>query len=124
MVTEITMHNFDDVLNANESSVKIVMFFGATCGPCKATIPHYEAAVEFFQTRGCKIECFKINAWEPVEQKEFCSTVWKIHGVPHFKAFFKGNLVTERIGGGDEEFMKSFLHEVVDITFKNFGEKI
>lgn len=124
MVTEITMHNFDDVLKNNESLVKIVMFFGPTCGPCKATMPHYEAATEFFQSMGCKLECFRINAWEPQDQKEYCNIVWKVQGVPHFKAFFKGNLVTERIGGGDESYMRSFLHEVVDITFKNFGEKI
>lgn len=123
MVTEITMHDFDRVLVKNMEFAKVIMFFGSTCGPCKATMPYYEAASDFFQSRNCKIQFYRINAWEPEEQREFCNAKG-INGVPHFKVYHNATLLTEKIGGGDEQHMRNFLHEIVDLTFKNFGEKL
>lgn len=123
MVTEINMNEFDEMLVTNMQAAKVIMFFGPTCGPCKATMPNYEAAANFFLSRNCKMEFFKLNAWEPEEQKNFCNAKG-ISGVPHFKAFHNGVQLTERVGGGDESYMIEFLQEIVDLTFKQYGEKL
>lgn len=123
MVTEITMAEMQKA-DTDDGSVRIVMFYGPTCGPCKATMPHYEAAAHFFETKGAKMQCFKINAWEPQEQFAYCKDTWGVEGVPHFKVFFRGTVIKDKVGGGDEEGMKAFLVEIVDDVFNKFQEKI
>lgn len=124
MVTEITMDYMIKGQPVEDSDVRIVMFYGPTCGPCKATMPNYEIASNFFEERGARIQCFKINAWEPAEQANYCRETWGVEGVPHFKAFYKGKMLKEKVGGGDEPTMKQFIHEVIDETFKVFQERI
>lgn len=124
MVTEITMEYMMQGQSVEDTDVRIVMFYGPGCGPCKATIPNYETASDFFETRGAKMKFFKINAWEPVEQANYCREKWGVEGVPHFKAFCKGTVIKERVGGGDEPTMKQFIHEVIDEAFKVFQERI
>jgi thiol-disulfide isomerase/thioredoxin len=124
MVTEITMAEMIEPLPYQDSIIRVVMFYGPTCGPCKATMPHYEAVSTLFEGMPVDIQFFKINAWEPVEQKEFVSTTYGINGVPHFKSFFRGQNATEKIGGGDEATMKKFIYEVIDEVFKQHGGKI
>lgn len=124
MVTEITMH---DMLNAEPSpddDLRIVMFFGATCGPCKATMPNYELAAEYYSKLTSNIKFYKINAWEPKEQLEFCNKYFNLQGVPNFKVFCRGQIVLEKIGGGDESTMKQFVQNSIDETFKKFGVRI
>lgn len=124
MITEITMQDMMTGQPSEDNEVRIVMFYGPTCGPCKATMPHYEIASEFFTNRGAKMQMFKINAWEPAEQANYCRETWKVEGVPHFKAFCRGQVIKEKVGGGDEPTMKAFMQEVVDEAFKIFQEKI
>ncbi len=124
MVTEITMQDMMEGQSTSDSDVRVVMFYGPTCGPCKATMPHYEATSEFFTERGARIKFFKINAWEPAEQANYCRETWNIEGVPHFKAFCKGEQLIEKVGGGDEPTMKAFIQEVVDTAFIKVQERI
>lgn len=124
MVTEITMHTLMEGQSTPDNDVRIVMFYGPMCGPCKATMPHYEAAAEFFVGKGARMQCFRINAWEPVEQLAYCKETWGINGVPHFKAFCRGEQLIEKVGGGDEATMRKFMQDVVDAAFTRFQEKI
>lgn len=124
MVEEITMVDMATGLPAPDNYMRIVMFFGATCGPCKATMPNYEAASDFFQERNALVKCFKINSWEPEDQKKYCEDVWQIKGVPTFKTFYKGEMILEKVGGGDETTMRKFIHDGIDEVFKKFGDKI
>lgn len=124
MVTEITMDDMVKGLPTPDNNLRVVMFYGSTCGPCKATMPHYEAAANFFISKGARMECFKINAWEPIEQATYCKETWGIDGVPHFKIFCKGEQILEKAGGGDERSMKHLLQKAVNEAFKRFGEKI
>lgn len=107
-----------------DTDVRVVMFYGPTCGPCKATMPNYELVSNFFEERGARMRFFKINAWEPAEQANYCRETWKVEGVPHFKAFCRGHVIKEKVGGGDEPTMKAFMQEVVDEAFKVFQERI
>ena len=124
MVTEITMQDMIQGQSTEDNDVRIVMFYGPTCGPCKATMPNYELASTFFKERGARIQSFKINAWEPAEQATYCRETWGVEGVPHFKAFCKGQIIKEKVGGGDEPTMKAFMQDVVDEAFKVFQERI
>jgi len=123
MITEITMQDMMESQSNEDTNVRVVMFYGPGCGPCKATIPNYELASNFFEERGARIRFFKINAWEPAEQANYCRETWGVEGVPHFKVFCKGQLIKEKIGGGDEPAMRQFMQEIVDEAFKVFQER-
>lgn len=124
MVTEITQLDMENGLSTPDNDVRIVMFFGSSCGPCKATMPNYEVTSNFYNSKTNRIQFYKINAWEPAEQAKYCSEIWGVQGVPHFKAFCSGQIILEKAGGGDEPTMKKFIHDVIDEVFKRFGERI
>ena len=124
MVTEISMHEMVAGLPVPDNDIRVVMFFGPTCGPCQATQPHYEAAAKFFVEKNARIQFFRINAWEPEEQKVYCIETWGVQGVPHFKLFCYGEQILEKVGGGDEATMMKFIHDGIDEAFKRFGERI
>lgn len=124
MVTEITMNEMMHGIPLNTfNDMYVIMFYGDTCGPCKAVMPHYEAVANLYTQKNTHIKFFKINAWAPEEQKEYCSTVWKVEGVPHFKVFCRSNQIIEKSGGGDEEVMKEFIEHAIHETLKQFQEK-
>jgi len=123
MVTEITMEDMKTPLPEPDNTIRIVMFYGTTCGPCKATMPHYEAVANVLSDMPIDIKFFKINAWEPIEQREFVSNVYGVNGVPHFRAFFRSQYVIDKVGGGDEATMKKFVYEVIEEVFKRYGSK-
>jgi len=107
-----------------DDAMHVLMFFGATCGPCKATMPHYESAASYFDKLNANIKFYRINAWEPQEQKDYCLETWGVKGVPHFKVFYKGQQIHTREGGGDETAMLGFIQEAVDTAFRNHSEII
>lgn len=124
MIVEITKKDMERGLPTPDNDIRVVMFYGPTCGPCKATMPNYEIASDFYNKKTNRIKFFKINAWEPQEQAKYCNEVWNIQGVPHFKAFCRGEMILDKVGGGDEEMMKKFIHDIIDEAFKKFGERI
>lgn len=121
MVTEITMEDMvaGGIYTTDRASV--VMFYGATCGPCKATLPHYEEIAQHFTSRGASIDFFKIHAWENEEQKTYCRETWGIDGVPQFKVLYNGEAILDRRGGGDYNTMSAFIQDAVDIIFRTHG---
>jgi len=124
MITELGMNEVINGQTKPDDVLRIVMFFGATCGPCKATMPNYELAANYYVGLNANINFYKMNAWEPQEQADFCKNSFKIEGVPHFKAFCRGQLIMEKVGGGDEATMKEFIQSCIDQTFKQFGVRI
>lgn len=123
MIVEITKNEMNTGHENVDQILRIVMFYGATCGPCKRTIPHYETVAEYFTAKQSPILFYKINAWD-IEQKEYCENVWGINGVPHFKAFLLGTPIHSRQGSGDEAAMFKFLQECIDEAFKQYGVRI
>lgn len=125
MVTEITMNDMQPETGLpSDNNMHIVMFYGETCGPCKATMPHYEVVSNFFNEKNAPIKFYRIHAWEEGPQKEYCSNVWGIVGVPHFKVFYKGQILSIRDGGGDEPTMNKFVLDAIDEVFKRFGDRL
>jgi thiol-disulfide isomerase/thioredoxin len=126
MVTEITMHELDELIEYGSKSLHltVVMFYGPTCGPCKATLPFYEEASNYYHSLGANISFYRINAWEPEEQMTYCREKWKINGVPQFKVFYDKNIVFDRAGGGDLEMLRDLINESIDTCFKEYGARI
>lgn len=124
MIRDITMKEIIHGLANPDNDIHLLMFYGTTCGPCKATMPHYEAVAKFYTERGARIKFYRINAWEPQEQAVFCREKLGVNGVPTFRAYCKSQQFSEKVGGGDEETMKLYVHGLVDDAFKRFGEKI
>jgi thiol-disulfide isomerase/thioredoxin len=124
MVTEITMDEMIAGLPVPDNDLRVVMFFGTTCGPCQATRPHYESTAKLFAEKTTRIKLFRINAWEPAEQAKYCLETLGVKGVPHFKVFCRGEQILEKVGGGDEPTMMKFIHDGIDEAFKRFGERI
>lgn len=123
MVTEITMEEIEigEIFRLFDDVFSVIMFFGATCGPCKATMPHYENIAQFFMQRTDKIRMYRINAWQPEEQKQYCTDVWQINGVPSFKLFFQDKVIHTRVGGGDDAALKEMVTTGIDMVFKQYG---
>lgn len=125
MVTELTMHDMQPETGLPpDNNMHVVMFYGATCGPCKASMPYYELVSNFFNERNAPIKFHRIHAWEEGEQKEYCISVWGVNGVPHFKIFYKGQVIAIREGGGDESTMNKFVLDAIDEVFKRFGDRL
>ena len=122
MVTELTVQDMQSETE-RDSDIRVVMFYGTTCGPCKHTLPHYHQASDDFASMGARIKFFKIYAWAPEEQKEYCAKVHSIAGVPTFKAFVNGNEFFSKSGGGNLEVMHTMISEIIDEAFKVTGEK-
>ena len=47
-----------------------------------------------------------------------------INGVPHFKVFYRGEIISIREGGGDEPAMNQFVLDCIDEVFKRFGDRL
>lgn len=124
MVIEIVKEQLEAKSIFVPDRMSVIMFYGPTCGPCKATLPHYELASDFYASLNAKMDCYKINAWEPQEQAEYCKTVWEINGVPHFKIFYNENEIHKKNGGGDLMEMKKLIHIGIDECFKLYGARI
>ena len=113
MVTDITMQTMMPGGMESDDNIHVVMFYGPTCGPCKATMPHYEQVAQECTERGDKIRFHRIDAWNPPEQKEYCTNVWGIRGVPQFKVFSEGREILSRSGGGDYDAINQFIQEAL-----------
>lgn len=124
MLNEVTVKELRDSSFYEKDGVQFVMFFGATCGPCKATMPHYEEAAKFFTERGANIEFYKFNAWEPEEHNNYGREDMGVEGVPTFLAFFDNQEIYRDSGTSDYETMCRRIHSVIDIIFKAHQIKI
>lgn len=125
MVTEITMNEMmHGVPLERYNDMYVIMFYGTNCGPCKATMPNYEAVAKVYKEKNAHIQFFKINAWEPEEQKVYCSSTWGIQGVPHFKVFCRSQQIIEKPGGGDEATMNQFIQDAIYETLKKLQETV
>lgn len=122
MIQELTFLEVSTEALPQDDYMNVVMFFGEGCGPCKATMPHYEEAVAYFEAVGTRIRFYKYNTWESAESIQYCSERWGINGVPHFKILFRGNEILSKIGGGDSPEMKDMIIRGIGEVFTQYGE--
>jgi thiol-disulfide isomerase/thioredoxin len=124
MVTEITPENMKPGGMPEDDDMHVVMFYGATCGPCKFTMPFYEEAASKFISKGAKIQFHKLHAWENDEIREECKILWNVKGVPTFKFFVQGVMFHEKTGGGKLEDVEKMIHEAIDKAYRQYGSRI
>ena len=124
MITELDTISMGDVSQLDKEELAVVMFYGATCGPCKASMPHFETVVGYYQSKGAPIKFYKYHVWETDERKVECKRDWEVTGVPNFKIIYKQKIITSREGGGDEKTIAKFVHDGIDEVFKQFGDRL
>jgi thiol-disulfide isomerase/thioredoxin len=97
MIVELTPETYFENVK-KEGPLHLVMHYGATCGPCKATMPHYERVeAHFLEYNVTNVKFYKFHQWEP-EYKEFIETNnLKTNGVPTFRYFYMGDIINEEV---------------------------
>lgn len=124
MVTDITMDFMTQGVPEADDIMRVVMFYGTTCKPCSRTMPNYETVADYYTAQPVPVLFYRIDAWNPPEQKLYCEQSWGIEGVPTFKVFLRGEVIHESRGGKDAPQMFEFMQQAVDEAFKRFGVRI
>lgn len=114
MVIELTPETFFEAVHT-EGPMHVVMHYGATCGPCKSTMPVYETVVQHFidYGRGNRVKFYKFHQWEPeykpfIEEKKLGTS-----GVPTFRFYYFGEEIESITAGfGDANELKKRIMEV------------
>lgn len=95
MIIELTPDNYFEHVNTH-GPLHVVMHFGATCGPCKKTMPHYSLVEEHFVRHNVtNVKFYWFHQWEPSYKPFIEEYNLKTNGVPCFKYFYMGELINE-----------------------------
>ena len=114
MIIQLTPENYFEHIN-REGPLHVVMHYGASCGPCKMTIPNYEILVNHFEKENfSNIKFYKFHHWEP-EFKSFISeNNLSTKGVPTFRYYYFGEILHEDTHAySDANAIKDVIVEVV-----------
>jgi thiol-disulfide isomerase/thioredoxin len=123
VIVELTPETYFESVTI-EVPLHVVMHYGATCGPCKRTMPIYETVYShFLEHKVTNVKFYRFHQWEQ-SYKEFIEVNnLKTSGVPTFKYFYFGELVTEQTKSySDANLLKKDIIEVIQIIEKNIGE--
>lgn len=113
-MVELTMYTIEDFLLKNAKVPVIVMFYGANCGPCKATMPNYEVAAQTHtNNKISKTKFAKLHNWENQDTSNFCKEKWQVSGVPGFRSFYQGKIIVTREGGGNLDTMEGYIENTI-----------
>lgn len=95
MITELTPENYFSLLN-EEGPLHVVMYYGATCGPCKMTMPIYEAlVVHFEQYNITNVHFHRFHHWEKDYRPFIDEHNLKTNGVPTFRYYYMGEVIND-----------------------------
>jgi thiol-disulfide isomerase/thioredoxin len=110
VITDVDVYTIEPFIKKFSSNAPVVvMFYGANCGPCKATMPNYETLANLHNENNISdIKFAKYHNWENDEHKQL-SAKWEVSGVPGFRMFYKSKVIARREGGGDVQYLQSYL---------------
>lgn len=114
MIIQLTPETFFEHIN-KEGPLHIIMHYGETCGPCKATMPHFEILERHFdEHKITNVKFYKFHQWQP-EYKEFIeSNSLDVRGVPTFRYYYYGEVLHQVTAGyNNPNNMKEVIVEVV-----------
>jgi len=114
MIVDLTPETFFESVN-KEGPLHVVMHYGETCGPCKATMPHYEILVQhFLQYKVNNVKFYRFHQWQK-EYKEFIEgNGLKANGVPTFRYYYMGEKLHEVTASyKDPNDMKKVVMDVI-----------
>lgn len=123
MIIELTPETYFEYIN-REGPLHVVMHYGSTCGPCKKTMPFYEAVERHFvHHKVNNVKFYLFHQWQ-LEYKPFIEeNNLKVNGVPTFKYFYFGQLITEQTQSfNDADILKQNIMEVIKLIESQFGE--
>jgi len=114
MIVDLTPETFFESVN-KEGPLHVVMHYGETCGPCKATMPHYEILELHFKEYNVRnVKFYRFHHWQK-EYKQFIEdNNLKTNGVPTFRYYYMGEKLHEVTASyKDPNDMKKVVMDVV-----------
>ena len=95
MIIELTPDTFFENIKT-EGPLHVVMHYGANCGPCKMSLPHYEKVeAHFVDFKVTNVKFYKFHQWEHSYREFIENNNLKTKGVPTFRYFYMGDVVNE-----------------------------
>ena len=94
-MVELTPETFFESVK-KEGPLHVVMHYGANCGPCKITMPHYEKVrLHFLEYSVTNVKFYRFHQWEPSYKEFIQENNLSTNGVPTFRYFYMGEVVNE-----------------------------
>jgi hypothetical protein len=114
MIVELTPETYFEHVK-QEGPLHVVMHYGATCGPCKRTMPTYSSVEEhFLEYNVTNVKFYRFHQWEHTHKEFINNNNLKVAGVPTFKYFYMGDLMKEDTRSYDDpNELKQNIMEVV-----------
>jgi hypothetical protein len=95
MITELTPETYFEHVK-KEGPLHVVMHYGATCGPCKRTIPNYSTVeTHFLEYNVTNVKFYWFHQWQPEYAEFIANNNLSVNGVPTFKYFYMGDFMKE-----------------------------
>lgn len=95
MIVELTPDTYFDHVHKH-GPLHVVMHFGATCGPCKITMPTYSLVEEHFVRHNVtNVRFYWFHHWEQSYREFIDQHKLNVQGVPAFKYYYAGELINE-----------------------------
>ena len=122
MIVDLTPEIFFDSIN-QEGPLHVVMHYGVTCGPCKATMPHYEILEQHFSEYNIKnVKFYRFHHWEADYKSFIEENNLKTNGVPTFRYYYMGEKLHEVTASyKDPNDMKKVVMEVIQGIEQTMG---
>jgi hypothetical protein len=119
MIVELTPETFFEAIRV-EGPMHVIMQYGATCGPCKNTMPHYEAVAQHFidYGRGERVKFYKFHQWEPGYKEFIQENNLTTSGVPTFRFYYFGEEIEQVTASYNDpnELKRKFLDVAIGIN--------
>lgn len=114
MIVELTPDTYFQYVH-RAGPLHVVMHYGATCGPCKRTMPLYEMLDNhFLQHNFTNVKFYKFHQWETAYKTFIEESNLKVSGVPTFRYYYMGEILHEVTSGyNDPNIMKAVIADVV-----------
>jgi thiol-disulfide isomerase/thioredoxin len=115
MIVELTPETYFEHVK-KEGPLHVVMHYGATCGPCKMTIPFYSAvAAHFVDYKVTNVKFYWFHQWEDSYREFIDNNNLKTNGVPAFKYFYMGDIINEETQSyNDADKLKKSIMTVIE----------
>lgn len=122
MIVELTPTTYFSAVSP-DGVLSVVMHYGSTCGPCKGTMPHFEAVAAHFADYGIqKVKFFLFHHWENEYQTFINENNLQTKGVPTFKFFYAGEMIEEKTRSfNNADAIKATIISVVEAIDKTMG---
>lgn len=123
MLVELTPETYFDSVTT-EGPLHVVMCYGATCGPCKMTMPFYEAVAAHFELHNVtNVKFYRFHQWEQSYREFIDNNNLKTNGVPTFRYYYFGDVLNEEARSyNNADELKASIMEVVSGIEKTMGE--